>query len=46
VRMEQADARAGTVVWRQCSRAAFIGRGWLDGATEERSRRRPMELQW
>jgi hypothetical protein len=38
--MEQTDARAGTVVWRQCCRAAFIGRGRLAGATEERSRRR------
>jgi hypothetical protein len=44
--MERADARAGTVVWRWCSRAAFIGRGRLAGATEERIRRLPMELQW
>jgi hypothetical protein len=34
------------VVWRQCSRAAFIGRGWLAGATEERSQWWPVELQW
>jgi hypothetical protein len=44
--MERADARAGTVVWRRCSRVAFIGWGWLAGVTEERSRRRPVELQW
>jgi hypothetical protein len=32
VRMEQADARNGKVVWRRCSRAAFIGRGrWKGG---------------
>jgi hypothetical protein len=24
-RMERVDARTGTVVWRRCSRAAFIG---------------------
>jgi hypothetical protein len=46
VRMERADARAGTVVWRRCSRAAFIGRGRLAGAMKERSQRRPVELQW
>jgi hypothetical protein len=34
------------MVWRRCSRAAFIGRGWLAGAMEERSWRRPVELQW
>jgi hypothetical protein len=46
-RVERIDARAGTVVWRRCSRAAFIGRGRLAGATEETSRRRrPVELQW
>jgi hypothetical protein len=28
------------VVWRRCSRTAFIGRRRLAGATEERSRRR------
>jgi hypothetical protein len=39
-RMERTDVRAGSVVWRRCSRAAFIGRGRLAGATEERSRRR------
>jgi hypothetical protein len=39
-RMERTDARAGIVVWRWCFRAAFIGRGRLAGATEERSRRR------
>jgi hypothetical protein len=31
VRMERADARTGNVVWRQCSRAAFIGRGTTGG---------------
>jgi hypothetical protein len=31
VRMERADARNGKVVWRWCSRAAFIGRGRLKG---------------
>jgi hypothetical protein len=46
VQMERADVRAGTVVWRRCSRVAFIGRGWLAGAMEERSQRRPVELQW
>jgi hypothetical protein len=35
VRMERADARTGNVVWRWCSRAAFIGRGTTGG---ERSR--------
>jgi hypothetical protein len=40
VRMERTDARVGTVVWRRCSRAAFIGWGRLAGATEERSQRR------
>jgi hypothetical protein len=44
--MERADVRAGTVVWRWCSRAAFIGRRQLARATEERSQRRPVELQW
>jgi hypothetical protein len=28
VRVERADARNGKVVWRQCSRVPFIGRGW------------------
>jgi hypothetical protein len=46
VQMGRADAWAGTVVWRWCSRVAFIGRGRLAGATEERSRQRPVELQW
>jgi hypothetical protein len=31
VRMERADARTGNVVWRKCSRAAFIGRGTTGG---------------
>jgi hypothetical protein len=39
-RMERTNARAGTVVWRRCSRAAFIGQGRLAGAMEERSQRR------
>jgi hypothetical protein len=44
-RVERIDARDGTVVWRRCSRADFIGRGRLAGATEERSRRqRPVGL--
>jgi hypothetical protein len=30
-RMERVDVRTGTVVWRQCSRAAFIGRGTTGG---------------
>jgi hypothetical protein len=42
--LERADARNGKVVWRRCSRVPFIGRGWLAGATEERSRRRPVEF--
>jgi hypothetical protein len=46
-RVERIDVRAWTVVWTRCSRAAFIGRGRLAGATEERSRRRrPVELLW
>jgi hypothetical protein len=44
VRMERANVRNGKVVWRRCSRVAFIGRGrrkgggqgvirqWLGGA--------------
>jgi hypothetical protein len=31
VRMERADARNGKVVWRRCSRVAFIGRGQRKG---------------
>jgi hypothetical protein len=38
VRMERADARTGTVVWRRCSRVAFIGRG-TTGAGWSRSNR-------
>jgi hypothetical protein len=30
-RMELVDARTGTVVWRRCSRVAFIGRGMTGG---------------
>jgi hypothetical protein len=44
VRMEQAGARNGKVVWRRCSRVPFIGQGRRAGATEERSRRRPVEF--
>jgi hypothetical protein len=44
VRMEQADARNGKVVWRRCSRVPFIGQGRLAGAVEERNRRRPVEF--
>jgi hypothetical protein len=29
--VERIDARAGTVVWRRCSRTAFIGRGMTGG---------------
>jgi hypothetical protein len=39
-RMERTEVRAETVVWRRCSRAAFIGRGRLAEATEKWSRRR------
>jgi hypothetical protein len=39
-RVEQIDARAGTVVWIRCSRAAFIGRGTTEGGRSRSNRRR------
>jgi hypothetical protein len=39
-RMERADVRIGTVVWRRCSRAAFIGRGMTGGGRSRSNRRR------
>jgi hypothetical protein len=38
-RVERIDVRAGTVVWRRCSRAAFIGWG-ATGCGRSRSNRR------
>jgi hypothetical protein len=38
--MERVDARTGTVVWRRCSRAAFIGRGTIGGGRSRSNRRR------
>jgi hypothetical protein len=40
VRMEQANARAGNVVWRRCSRAAFIGQGRTGGGQSRSNWRR------
>jgi hypothetical protein len=40
VRMERADVRTGTVVWRRCSRVAFIGRGTIGGGRSKNNRRR------
>jgi hypothetical protein len=40
VRMERADARIGTVMWRRCSRAAFIGWGMTEGGRSSSNRRR------
>jgi hypothetical protein len=37
--MERVDARTGTVVWRRCSRAAFIGRGTTGGGRSRSNRR-------
>jgi hypothetical protein len=39
--VERIDARAGTVVWRRCSRTTFIGRGTTGGG---RSRSNPRRL--
>jgi hypothetical protein len=39
-RMERVDARTRTVVWRRCSRAAFIGRGTTGGGRSRSNRRR------
>jgi hypothetical protein len=38
--MERVDARSRTVVWRRCSRAAFIGRGTTGGGRSRINRRR------
>jgi hypothetical protein len=38
-RVERIDVRAGTVVWRRCSRAAFIGRGTTGGGRSRSNRR-------
>jgi hypothetical protein len=40
VRMERADARTGNMMWRWCSRAAFIGRGTTEGGRSRSYRRR------
>jgi hypothetical protein len=37
--VERIDARAGTVVWRRCSRTAFIGRGTIGGGRSRSNRR-------
>jgi hypothetical protein len=39
-RVERIDARDGTVVWRRCSRMAFIGRGMTGGGRSRSNRRR------
>jgi hypothetical protein len=39
-RVERIDARVGTVVWRRCSRVAFIGRGTTGGGRSRSNRRR------
>jgi hypothetical protein len=39
-RVERIDARAGTMVWRRCSRMAFIGRGMTGGERPRSNRRR------
>jgi hypothetical protein len=38
--MERVDVWTGTVVWRRCSRAAFIGRGMTRGERSRSNRRR------
>jgi hypothetical protein len=38
--VERIDARAGTVVWRRCSRTAFIGRGTTGGERSRSNQRR------
>jgi hypothetical protein len=40
VRMERADARTGNMMWRWCSRAAFIGRGTTEGGRSRSYQRR------
>jgi hypothetical protein len=42
-RVEQADARNGKVVWRQCSRVPFIGRGRREVSRRGRS---PVSIEW
>jgi hypothetical protein len=37
--MECANASNGSVVWRRCSRAPFIGLGWRGEASEEAASR-------
>jgi hypothetical protein len=39
-RVERIDVRAGTVVWRRCSRTAFIGQGTTRGRRSRSNRRR------
>jgi hypothetical protein len=39
-RVERIDVRAGAVVWRRCSRVAFIGRGMTEGGRSRSNRRR------
>jgi hypothetical protein len=39
-RVERIDARAGSVVWRRCSRTAFIGRGTTGGGRSRSNWRR------
>jgi hypothetical protein len=41
-----ADARARNVVWRRCSRAAFIGRGMIGGGGHGVTGGGSVELQW
>jgi hypothetical protein len=36
--VERIDARVGTVVWRRCSRTAFIGRGTIGGGPSRSNR--------
>jgi hypothetical protein len=38
--VERIDARAGTAVWRRCSRMAFIGRGTTGGGRSRSNQRR------
>jgi hypothetical protein len=40
VRMERADARTGNMMWRWCSRAAFIGQGTTEGGRSRSYQRR------
>jgi hypothetical protein len=45
-RMERVDARTGTVVWRRCSRAAFIGRERPEVGGRGVTGGGSVELQW